>query len=227
MGIPVGKLILYSLCAGIHPRHCLPLTLDCGTNNEKNLNDSMYIGNKFPRVRGKEYDEFIEEVMEALDSTFNSPLIQFEDFANLNSFRLLDKYRNRYCTFNDDIQGTAAAGVAGLLGAAELLQCSLSSQKILFLGAGAAGLGIADLIVKAVMKEGKSEYDARKCCWFVDSKGLVVKSRLESLREEKKRYAHEFSECKSFTDAVKTLKPTCIIGVSVCIFIFYYKYTYM
>lgn len=153
--------------------------------------------------------------MVACEKVFKSPLIQFEDFANLNSFRLLDKYRGRFCMFNDDIQGTAGAGVAGLLGASKLLGIPLKEQKVLFLGAGAAGLGIADLIVNALIHHGVSQQEARKSCWFFDSTGLVVKSRWNELRDEKRPFAHDCPFSADFLEAIKSVRPTCIIGVSV------------
>ncbi|MFZ1400569.1 MAG: NAD-dependent malic enzyme [Candidatus Promineifilaceae bacterium] len=213
MGIPVGKLSLYTACAGIHPAKTLPITLDVGTENEKLLADPLYIGLPQRRLRGPEYDAFVDEFMTAVTERYPNVMVQFEDFANLNAFRLLHKYRNAYCTFNDDIQGTAAVTLAGVYSALRLTGGKLAEQKLLFLGAGEAGIGIADLIVSAMMDEGLSETEARQRCWFVDSRGLVESSRT-NLAEHKLHYAHDFAPQTDFLAAVNALQPTGIIGVS-------------
>jgi malate dehydrogenase (oxaloacetate-decarboxylating)(NADP+) len=213
MGIPVGKLSLYSACAGIDPANTLPITLDVGTNNQELLEDPMYLGIRRPRLRGEEYDELIEEFVQAVTTRWPGVLVQFEDFANLNSFRLLEKYRHRICAFNDDIQGTAAVTLAGLFSSLRITGGQMKDQRLLFLGAGGAGIGIGDLIVSAMEGEGLPADEARKRCWFVDSKGVVVKSRTD-LQEHKLLFAHDMPPVPDFMSAIRELKPTAIIGVS-------------
>jgi len=213
MGIPIGKLALYTACAGIHPTQCLPVTLDVGTNNESLLEDPLYLGLSRRRVRGEAYDELIDEFLQAAQEVFPNVLIQLEDFANLNAFRLLDKYRDRLCTFDDDIQGTGSVGLAGIYSALRITGRKLSEQRFLFLGAGEAGLGIGQLLVAALMDEGLDEEAARQRCWLFDSQGLVVSGR-DAIPYPKRPYAHDHEPVTDFVAAVEALRPTAIIGAS-------------
>jgi malate dehydrogenase (oxaloacetate-decarboxylating)(NADP+) len=214
MGIPIGKLALYTACAGVHPVSCLPITLDVGTENEALLRDPLYSGLRHHRLPRAEFDALVEEFMQAAAEVFPRALVQFEDFGNKNAFRILEAHRHRSCCFNDDIQGTAAVTLAGLYGALPLLRSRrLSDQTFLFLGAGEAGVGIADLLVAAMAADGVPADEARRKCWLVDSTGLVVRSRTD-LAEHKRAYAHDHPFLPDLAAAVDALRPTALIGVS-------------
>ena len=212
MGIPVGKLSLYTACAGLHPFRCLPIMLDVGTNNPALLADPLYLGLRQQRLTGPAYDEFLDEFIAATQDVFPGVVVQFEDFANHNAFRLLRRYRDQVCCFNDDIQGTAAVAVAGVLSALRITGKRMSDQTILCLGAGEAATGISDLLCTAMVEDGLAPQAARARCWMVDSQGLVVKSR-DNLAAHKQPYAHEHAPVPDFIGAVRALQPTAIIGV--------------
>ncbi|XP_035513819.1 NAD-dependent malic enzyme, mitochondrial [Morone saxatilis] len=216
MGIPVGKLCLYTACAGIRPERCLPVAIDVGTDNETLLKDPLYMGLYQKRDRSQAYDDLIDEFMEAVVEKYGQDtLIQFEDFGNHNAFRFLRKYREKYCTFNDDIQGTASVALAGLLAAQRAIGKPITEHRVLFLGAGEAALGIANLIVMAMMERGMTQADARKKIWMYDKHGLLVKDRPQETDSNQEAFVHDSpGSVQSFLDAVNTIKPTAIIGVS-------------
>lgn len=223
MGIPVGKLSLYTLCAGIHPATTLPILLDVGTNNPELLNDPLYLGWRHQRVRGAEYDEFIEAFVQAVLRKFPGVLLQWEDFSKNNAPRLLDRYRDRLCTFNDDIQGTGAVTLSGLLTAMKVIGSKLSEQRIVILGAGASAIGISDQIVSAMVSEGALEEQARSAIWLLDSQGLVHTGRMD-LGPFKQKYAQpiervagwrlEQADQVRLADAIKNVRPGILIGTS-------------
>lgn len=213
IGIPIGKLALYTALGGVAPQHCLPIVLDVGTGNAELLEDPLYIGLRRRRARGEEYAQFVEEFVLAAQAVFPGVLIQFEDFATDNAFGLLERYRERVCSFNDDIQGTAAVVLAGLEASVRITARPLSEQRLLFLGAGAAGVGIANLIVSAMVRSGLDEARARQACWFVDSHGLVCSARTD-LAPHKRPFAHEHAPLPDLFSALQALRPTALLGLS-------------
>lgn len=213
LGIPIGKLALYTGCAGVPSEYTLPIVLDAGTNNEKYLNDPLYPGLRHERVVGKEYDDFIEAFVLAINEVFPKLCIQWEDFKGVDAIRILNKFRNQVCTYNDDIQGTAAIATAGFISISRLMEKPFIEQKFLFLGAGAAAFGIADLLVQKFMKDGLSRQDALEHIWMFDVNGLLVNSR-NDLADYQKQFAHQGDLTGVFAEAVLQVKPTAIIGVS-------------
>lgn len=214
MGIPIGKLALYTACAGVAPEKTLPVTIDVGTNNPAYLADPMYLGLRHERVCGAAYDELIDEFMQACRKRWPNVLIQFEDFGNANAFRLLNRWKDKSLCFNDDIQGTACVALTGFYSAMRVTGGKLADQRVLFLGAGEAATGIANLIAEAIVDEtGMSIEEARKRCFLFDSKGLVTASRT-GLVSHKKEFAHEAEPAESFLQAVQLLRPTAIVGVA-------------
>jgi malate dehydrogenase (oxaloacetate-decarboxylating) len=223
MGIPVGKLSLYTVCAGIHPATTLPILLDVGTDNQELIDDPLYLGWRHERVRGKEYDEFIEAFVAAVKQKFPRVLLQWEDFSKQNAPRILERYRDQLCTFNDDIQGTGAVTVAGLLSATRLTRAKLSEHRIVILGAGSSAIGISNQIVAAMMVEGVTEVEAHARLWLVDSQGLVHTGRTK-VEPFKQKYAQPIEGTRdwklndqahiTFADVVKNVHPTVLIGTS-------------
>lgn len=223
MGIPVGKLSLYTVCAGIHPATTLPILLDVGTDNRELLDDPLYLGWRHERVRGKEYEDFIDAFVAAIKQKFPRALLQWEDFSKHNAPRILERYRDRLCTFNDDIQGTGAVTVAGLLAASSLTVTKLSEHRIVILGAGASAIGIGNQIVVAMMFEGLTEPEARARLWLVDSQGLVHTGRT-ALGPFKQKYARAIEETRDwtlgdlrplgFSEVIQNVQPTILIGTS-------------
>ena len=213
MGIPIGKLALCTACAGVPPQYCLPVVIDVGTNNQALLDDPLYLGLRQSRVRGSEYMAFVDEFVTAVQQLYPKCCIQWEDFANINAVPILERYRNEVCTFNDDIQGTAGVALAGILASLRLTKQKITDQRFLFLGAGSAGTGIAELISQAMAKAGMDIHEARRRNALFDVKGLLVTSR-KDLADFQRPFSQDRPPISTFVDAVKALKPTGIIGVS-------------
>ncbi|MDE1313684.1 NAD-dependent malic enzyme [Vibrio aestuarianus] len=222
MGIPIGKLALYTACGGISPAYTLPIVLDAGTNNPQRLADPMYMGWRHPRITGAEYDAFVEEFIQAVQRRWPDALIQFEDFAQKNAMPLLERYKNRICCFNDDIQGTAAVTVGSLLAACKAAGSQLSKQRIAFLGAGSAGCGIAEAIIAQMVSEGISDAQARSQVYMVDRWGLLQEG-MPNLLDFQQRLVQKNTDTKdwvtegsgfSLHDVMRNGKPTVLVGVS-------------
>jgi malate dehydrogenase (oxaloacetate-decarboxylating)(NADP+) len=213
MGIPIGKLALYTACAGVPPHHTLPVMLDVGTNNEAFLEDPLYPGLRTRRIEGQEYDDFLEEFVQAVQEVFPRCCIQFEDFTNKTAMPLLARYRDRVCCFNDDIQGTASVAVAGLFGANRILGKRLRDHSYLFFGAGSAAVGIADLVCQQMVREGLSDAEAHARCRLVNSRGLVT-SETTGLSEFQLPFAHPHAPLKDLADIVEAVRPSVLVGVS-------------
>ena len=211
MGIPIGKLALYTACAGVPPGRCLPVTLDVGTDTARIREDPLYIGRREPRLTGEAYDALIDEFVAATQAVFPRVIVQFEDFNNANAFRLLARYRDRLCCFNDDVQGTGAMGLAGLYAAGRLAGRRLSEQRVLFVGAGEACLGIGAILVSAMQREGLSDAEARARCLFIDSKGTVVASRSD-LPAHKRPFAQDIAAYPDVVATIEAFRPTALVG---------------
>jgi malate dehydrogenase (oxaloacetate-decarboxylating)(NADP+) len=213
MGIPLGKLALYTACAGVPPQYCLPVVLDVGTNNQQLLDDPLYLGLRQNRVRGEEHAAFVDEFVDAVQSLYPKCCIQWEDFANINAVPILARYRDKICTYNDDIQGTAGVALAGIFAALRITGQKITDQRFLFLGGGSAGTGIAELISQAMALEGLDISEARGRNALFDVNGLLVTSRTD-LADFQKPFAQERAPVSTFIEAVKAVRPTGIIGVS-------------
>jgi malate dehydrogenase (oxaloacetate-decarboxylating)(NADP+) len=213
MGIPIGKLQLYTACAAIPPDGLLPVLLDCGTNNHELLDDPLYLGLRQPRPSTEDLDEFVEEFVQAVREVFPACCIHFEDWKGTDALRLLAKYKDKICCYNDDVQGTGSVTVAGLLGALRLTGGKLKDQRVLFLGAGSAAIGIAETIVSAMQLDGLSQGDARDRIWLFDVSGLVESTRRD-LDPDQQRFARRMPPSHDFLATLRSIRPTAIIGVS-------------
>lgn len=223
MGIPIGKLSLYSLCGGIHPARTLPMLLDCGTNNQERLDDPKYIGWRHERIRGDEYDEFVEMFVQAVTRRFPNVLLQWEDFASVDAERILGRYRDRLCTFNDDIQGTAAVATGTILAAISASGGSLAEQRFVMLGAGSAGVGISEQLIRTMVDGGVDEQEARRRFYLIDIDGLLHEGRtdldaahrgLAQSSQDLKDWDCDTSGAVAFSDVVRNAKPTVLIGAT-------------
>jgi malate dehydrogenase (oxaloacetate-decarboxylating) len=222
MGIPIGKMALYTALGGIHPEHCLPILLDVGTDNEERLTSPLYVGWRHHRIRGEEYDAFVDVFVNAVKKRWPHVLLQWEDFARTNATRLLERYRDQLCTFNDDIQGTAAIAAATLLSAINVTGVPLEQQKIVVMGFGTAGIGIVNLLLQLMQDKGIAEAEARRCIYAIGRYGLIVEGG-KGVRSEQLPYARTQQEVQDWgqtngkielLDVVRHAKPTVLIGVS-------------
>ncbi|RAP35506.1 NAD-dependent malic enzyme [Legionella quinlivanii] len=223
LGIPIGKLSLYSVCGGIHPAHTLPIVLDVGTNNQEKFNDPEYLGWRHSRITGEEYDQFIDQFVQSVKKCFPNVLLQFEDFAQQHAYPILEKYRDQLCTFNDDIQGTAAVAVAAIIAATRVSGVPLKDHRIALLGAGSAGCGISEQLVQAMINQGLSESEARSRFYLVDRMGLLQEG-LENILPFQQGFVQSKNRLKTWTvqnkqqinllEVINNAKPTILLGVS-------------
>ncbi len=213
MGIPIGKLQLYTACAGVPPKYLLPMYLDAGTNNEQYLHDPLYLGMRKTRPSTEELYSFVDEFVEAVQEVFPKCCIHFEDWTGVDAVHLLRRYRDKYCVYNDDVQGTAGIVLAGMINAAKIKGKKLSDEKYLFLGAGSAGIGLADLLCTAMVQEGLTLKQAQSKVYMFDINGLLEDMR-KDLVDFQKPYAHQHAPTRDFVAAIESIKPTAIIGVS-------------
>jgi len=213
MGIPIGKLQLYTACAGVPPQYLLPMYIDAGTNNEEYLHDPLYLGMRKARPSTEELYSFVDEFVQAVQEVFPKCCIHFEDWTGVDAVHLLQRYRDKYCVYNDDVQGTAGIVLAGMINAAKIKGKKLSDEKYLFLGAGSAGIGLADLLCSAMTQEGLSLKEAQSHVYMFDINGLLEDTR-KDLVDFQKPYAHKHAATRDFVAAIEDIKPTTIIGVS-------------
>jgi malate dehydrogenase (oxaloacetate-decarboxylating)(NADP+) len=212
-GIPIGKLQLYTACAGVPPQYLLPMYLDAGTNNEQYLHDPLYLGMHKTRPPTEELYSFVDEFVEAVQEVFPKCCIHFEDWTGVDAVRLLQRYRDKYCVYNDDVQGTAGITLAGMINAAKIKGTNLKDEKYLFLGAGSAGIGLANLLCSALVAQGMTLKDAQSRVYMFDVNGLLESTRTD-LVDFQKPYAHKHAPTRDFVTAIESIKPTTIIGVS-------------
>ncbi|MBV8191217.1 MAG: NAD-dependent malic enzyme [Alphaproteobacteria bacterium] len=212
-GIPIGKLQLYTACAGVPPQYLMPMYLDAGTNNEQYLHDPLYLGMRKTRPPTEELYSFVDEFMEAVQEVFPKCCVHFEDWTGVDAVHLLERYRDKYCVYNDDVQGTAGIILAGMINATKLKGTKLKDEKYLFLGAGSAGIGLANLLCSALVQQGMSLKDAQSRVYMFDINGLLESTRTD-LVDFQKPYAHKHAATRHFVDAINDIRPTTIIGVS-------------
>ena len=213
IGIPIGKLQLYTACAGVPPQYLLPMYLDAGTNNEQYLHDPLYLGMRKTRPRTEDLYSFVDEFMQAVQEVFPKCCVHFEDWTGVDAVHLLQRYRDKYCVYNDDVQGTAGIVLAGMINAARIKGKKLSDERYLFLGAGSAGIGLADLLCSGMVQEGLTLKDAQQHVYMFDINGLLETTRPD-LVDFQKPYAHKHPPTRDFVSAIQSIKPTTIVGVS-------------